>query len=611
MSARQSARRRRQPYAWLGAGAVTFGLGAAMVGGTAVAFADTGADSSAGSSASAARDSSASKSDAPTQRASRTGRGNPAASAGDSSPVATPAAAPTAVVDIPEAEPELPVTPDVAPAAAAVDSTPAVAGTAAPKNEAFASPATQSPSAPEAAVDSVADPVAPAVDSPAIDEPAPAASVPAAAVTNPAPSTESWLPTTPIVPGAHVKLALQQIEQSQTLITQETWGAGNILAGLGSFGPQAALASAQLMLAIWGSSIGNAQDFVRNTVDNPLIHPIAQLNLQNELNYPALSDLSLATASALLTPLGWFGANIEPAKVLVADARQNGKIYAKVPVKMVAGTQPVVDVKINGGRNATLLVDTGASGLVTTADKVPAAGLGTKTGEGVSCFSGGICYHYDTYNTTVDLGDGAVATAPVNIVTNNIAYPNSEAAFKDFFSWGADGILGIGANTAGPGPAPIPTAVMPGELSDGVLIYQNAYPFNLGGYMILGPNLFPTRVSLPGAPDAYVKVSVNGGPKQDAGAIIDSGGVYGTLNRSLYPGSPVGTNVPAGTKIEVYAPDGSTLLYSYTTGSGDAATPFINSGLFNTGNAPYDQNPIYINYGTTPYGVGSTDFSIY
>lgn len=627
MSARQSTRRRRQPYAWLGAGAVTFGMGAAMVGGTAVAFADTGTDASASSSASAASDASVTKSDAPSgapkQRASRTGRGNPsAASADDNLPAAVPAEQPV-VADIPEVAPDLPVMPEVAPAAA-VDSTPAVAETTAPKNDPLAATTSQGPVTPaltaeaaeaagaaEATVDTVADPVAPVVDSPDADEPAPAASEAAAAVSDPAPSVESWLPTTPIIPGAHVTLALQQIEQSQTLITEETWGAGNILAGLGSFGPQAALATAQLMLGIWAASIGNAQDFVRNTVDNPLIHGIAQANLQNELLYPALSDLSLATASALITPLGWFGADIEPAKALVADARQNGKIYAKVPVTVKLGTQPMVDVKINDGRKASLLIDTGASGLVTTRDKIGSAALGAKTGEGDSCFSGGICYHYETYNTTVDLGDGAVTTAPVNLVTDNAEYPNSVQTFKDFFSWGADGILGVGANTAGPGPAPIPTAVMPGELGDGVLIYQNAYPFGLGGYMILGPNLFPTKVSLPGAPDAYVKVSVDGGPKQDAGAIIDSGGVFGTLNRSLYPGSPIGTNVPAGTKIDVYAPDGTTLLYSYTAQSGDTATPFIDSGLFNTGNAPYAQNPIYINYGTTPYGIGSTDFSIY
>jgi len=57
--------------------------------------------------------------------------------------------------------------------------------------------------------------------------------------------------------------------------------------------------------------------------------------------------------------------------------------------------------------------------------------------------------------------------------------------------------------------------------------------------------------------------------------------------------------------------DGLTLLYSYTTQGGASATPFIETGLFNTGNAPYAQNPIYLNYGATPYGIGSTDFSIY
>jgi hypothetical protein len=410
-----------------------------------------------------------------------------------------------------------------------------------------------------------------------------------------------------------VKLALQQIEQAQALITEATWGSGNILAGLGSFGPQSALATAQLMLAIWGSSIGNAQKFVADTVGNPLIHGIAQANLQSQLLWPALSDASLNTASFLIPTLGWFGADIDDAEATVLAARQNGKIYAQVPIRIKLGTQPIVNAKINGGRDAELLLDTGASGLVTTRDKIGTANLGPKTGEGQSCFSGGLCYHYETYNTSVDLGNGAVGTAPVNIVTDipgDPVYKNSVANFKEFFSWGADGILGLGANTAGPGPAPIPTAAMPGELSDGVLIHQNVYPFGLGGYMILGPNLYPTRVSLPGAPDAFVKVSVNGGPKQDAAAIIDSGGVYGTLNRSLFP--QAGDNVPAGTKIDVYAMDGTTLLYSYTTQSGSAATPYIDAGLFNTGNAPYAQGPIYLNYGyDEPYGIGSTDFAIW
>lgn len=44
--------RRIQPYTWLGAGAVTLGMGVALVGGTAVAFADTGAESTGATSTS-------------------------------------------------------------------------------------------------------------------------------------------------------------------------------------------------------------------------------------------------------------------------------------------------------------------------------------------------------------------------------------------------------------------------------------------------------------------------------------------------------------------------------------------------------------------------------
>ena len=69
----------------------------------------------------------------------------------------------------------------------------------------------------------------------------------------------------------------------------------------------------------------------------------------------------------------------------------------------------MVKAKLNGGSNAKLLVDTGASGIVTTRDKIGNAALGSKTGEGNSCFSGGLCYHFDTYDMTVDLGDGAPA----------------------------------------------------------------------------------------------------------------------------------------------------------------------------------------------------------
>ena len=631
----RASRRRTQPYAWLGVGAVTLGMGAAMVGGTAVAFADSGnvANDPAGTSSAAGNsgaNAASTKSDTPsTKRVTRGPSAPGSQGAGDSATTPghrgrTAAVVPDAtpditIPDVPKVTPT--VTPETAPKAApevtpSTGDSPLPAAAVAPVRANNESPAVSAPASAAAkteaapVVDATPTPVvSPAADTAPVATPAPASSATSAAAVDPSPNNQSWLPSTPIVPGASVKLAMEEIKQAQSLLTAATWGSGNILAGLGSFGPASALATAQLALSIWGSTITGAQQFVRNTAGNPLIHWIAQLALQSELLVPKISDAALATANILMTPLSWVGADVSAAQAKTASARQNGKIYAKVPVRVILGTQPVVDVKVAGGSKATLLVDTGASGLVTTRDKVNAANLGPVVGSGTSCFSGNLCYDYDTYNATVDLGDGAVGTAPVNIVA-----AADEAAFKQFFSWGADGILGVGANTAGPGPAPIPTSNMPGELKDGVLIYQNAYPFGLGGYMILGPNLFPTRVSLPGAPDAYVDVSLNGATQQTSGAIIDSGGVFGTILRKDIPAGVTPERIegvdylPAGVKISVYAPGTTTLLYTYTTIQG--GTPVIDSGLFNTGNAAYAQNPIYMNYGATPYGIGSTDFSI-
>jgi hypothetical protein len=130
--------------------------------------------------------------------------------------------------------------------------------------------------------------------------------------------------------------------------------------------------------------------------------------------------------------------------------------------------------------------------------------------------------------------------------------------------------------------------------------------------MILGPNPLPNRVVVPGAPDAYVQVSINDGPKQDVDAIIDSGGVYGTLPSYLI-GIPPGTAedpvfAPAGTKISVYTADGETLLYSYRVLSSNAAPTVVSDdSLMNTGYTPFQQGSIYIDY-SYPGRIGSTNF---
>ena len=636
--------RRIQPYAWLGAGAVTLGLGAAMVSGTAVAFAETGADegptaASAGSTTetSATPTSGTEAAAAPKRKkaAVRSARGEVAEHATQSGAAVQTRASVAAAVsdDLTETEAGTESESAVRPAEALADPAavdvldgvePMTAGNSviapapAPRGlagrgqrVAVTETAVTETAVPVAAVDVELSGAGAAAGAGAVA--ASAAVVPGAAA-NPAPNMTSWLPDTPIVPGAHVQLALQEIAAAQGVIQDETWGSGNFIAGLAAIVPQVFLAGAALSLTAWQATNPGAQQFLAAVAGIPIVAQVAQLNLVGTMLWPNFADLSLAGAELFLPVVGLFGAPdaVTLGQPLIAAARQDGKVYAVVPLQVKLSTQPVATVSINNGSRTPLLVDTGASGIVVLPSAVPNIGQLVNIGSGDSCFSGGLCYHYETYETSVDFGGGAFAdSTTVNIVTNNDEYPESVADFQEYFSWGADGIMGVGANTAGPGPAPIPNTDLPGELSTGVLIFQNFLPFGLGGLMVFGPNALPTRVSLPGAPDAYVTVSVNGGALTDAGSIIDSGGVYGTLPLANAPaGSVAGQNLPAGTRIAVYAPDETTLLYTFTTLSGLSGTPVIETGLMNTGNAPYQQNPIYMNY-AGPDGIGSTDFSIW
>lgn len=650
--------RRVQPYAWLGAGAVTLGMGVSMIGGAAVAVADTEAGGAtpasdravASASPEAGRTASANPNRGrPAKRAARPDAETVATgSDGPGAAVSRAAARPRASLRQPEsvAEAARPASP--VPAAAAVEPE-SEAPIALPSEQAL--PAEREPEAgagsvggaPTATADTASRP-APVVTrrsarsipvraalADLAQEPAavPAAAsaladeLPALAVAADAEWT-SWLPggANPgeqIVPGSYVSLAMQEIEATQAIIQQATWGSGNVFAGVASIVPQVFLASASLSLMAWGAANPAAQSLLAGTAGIPLIHQVAQVSLMGTMLLPTIAEASMGGAALFLPVVGLLGADVSAAEVQLASARQNGKVYAVVPVRVIYGTQPVIDVSVNGGRSATMLVDTGASGLVTTRDMVGAGDLGPKIGEGVSAFSGGLTYSYETYNAVVDFGAGAVTEpTPVNIVTDTEDYPDSVADFEDFLSWGADGILGVGANdlpgyAGGPGPAPIPNAVLPGELKDGFLLFQGLF-FGLGGVMVFGPNPLPVRVAVPGAPDAYVQVIVNGtelaGPEE---MIIDSGGVYGTLAAANDPtGTPVGSTLPAGTEISVYTPDGSTLLYTYRTGTGTTGTPVVAGTVMNSGNAPYAQGPIYLDYGfDDPYGIGSTEFSIW
>lgn len=531
---------RRQPYSWLGAGAVTLSLGAAVIGGTAVAFADTGADSTSGSSSA---DGSSTKSDVTKRTAARSSR----RSQGD---VAGGAGSARARV---------------------------LSGGPVPSAASVLSPRPTRSSKPAR----VANP----------------------AVADPSYNMDSYLPVTPIVPGTHVTLAQQQIVDAKTALDQATFGSGNVAAGVAAIGPQLLLSEASFALKAWQIQMPVAQQTLVDYQNVPVMHQIAQLNLQIAMALPTLAQAGLSGAALLMPLVNLLGASTATTEALIGGARSNGKVYVRVPVTMKATTEPVVYITVNGGKKVPVLVDTGSSGLVLTQDSVGSGDLGPATGSGTSGYSGGLTYDYTTYNTVVDFGGGAVSE-PTGV---NIVDAADAQAFKDYLApAGVVGVLGVGANTAGPGPS-IPTTSLPGELSDGFTLYQNRGLLGLRGVLIFGPNPYPVRVSVPGAPDAYVKVSINDGPKQDANAIIDSGGVYGTLPDYLIGG---GSSVPTGTKISVYTGDGSTLLYSYTVVGSNAPTVVDAGDLMNTGYMAFEQGPVYINYAAdaAPGGIGSTDY---
>lgn len=262
---------------------------------------------------------------------------------------------------------------------------------------------------------------------------------------------------------------------------------------------------------------------------------------------------------------------------------------ASVPLQVNAGTEPVVDISVNGGPKVPVLVDTGSTGLVLPLQDIGLQNLGWPTGIGISGYSGGLHYIYLTFQLPVNFGNG-ITTGPTNVDVPILSFPPTFAGY--FASAGASGVLGVGPNAGGPGPS-IATAALPGDLGQGVLIDEPSHLLEFGG-----PSLLPSGTSVSGAPMTTLEVSVGSGAPTSVSALIDSGGVYGTIPSSL---TENGT-LPVGTPIHVYT-DTGTLLYSYTTTATNSPT-VIASGPMNTGFEPFSQFPVYISY--SPSGVGTT-----
>ena len=415
---RTARHRRVRPYAWLGSGAVTVGLGAALLSGAAVAGADTGAGpgTDAGADAASTSRDASPPSGAPAAAKPGPGAGGKAGASRRGSAGPAEAEPGSAAVSSAAAE----KTRDQRPANRLRSAAVSPAGAAQPDQQS----------------DQQSDPTALTAIAQPVVSPAAAAPLPAAAPPPPGPdpsyNMDSYLPVAPIVPGTRVQLALQQIQDAQNDLSQEVMNSGNVVAALVAVAPQLLLAQSSWTLNAWRDSMPAATQWVEETADIPFLHQVAQVNLLATMALPTLSEAGLVGAALLLPLVNLLGVATATTQGLVGQARSNGQVYAWLPVQMKATTQPVINISVNGGSRVPVLVDTGASGLIVTPDVLGPGSLGSPIGSGNSCFSGGLCYHYETYNTTVDFGGAAVTgPTPVNVVTNNAAYPNSVAEFKD------------------------------------------------------------------------------------------------------------------------------------------------------------------------------------
>ena len=116
----------------------------------------------------------------------------------------------------------------------------------------------------------------------------------------------------------------------------------------------------------------------------------------------------------------------------------------------------------------------------------------------MGAYSGGDTYVYLKFNGTINFGNGIV-TSPTTIDAVIFSFPGSFSSFSS--SDGAVGILGVGANTAGPNTTS-PLTALPGDLGQGVLIDEPAKE------LVFGPNPYTPIATVPGGihhqqPDLY------------------------------------------------------------------------------------------------------------
>jgi hypothetical protein len=365
------------------------------------------------------------------------------------------------------------------------------------------------------------------------------------------------------------------------------YGGGTVIAG--------SAAGALWALAMGSATAPQAHADFEDLIIQPVIDAIS--TAVSAVDPGLLSALdSTLDLSSISSALDLSGLEL-PA--LSTDA---GAAAAIGTLPVVGGTEPIVDLSVNGGAETPVLVDTGSDGLVIPIQDIGWQTLSLPTGLGFGSYSGGLDYFYLTLDMPVTI-DGATADGPVDVAL--FEFPTN---FESFLGGSGDGILGIGPDSAGPGPGIITNdfPVSTGD-SGGGLINELTKTIEF-----TSTNPGTEHAMLSGAPISEAYVQIGTGAPVEVETDFDSGGVYGAIPESVLPASLAGdSTLPAGTEIHVYAPDASggvgTLLYEYAITDPSESPTVVSSGDFDTGAEPFLQGPIYID--TTGQGATIFDYS--
>lgn len=289
-----------------------------------------------------------------------------------------------------------------------------------------------------------------------------------------------------------------------------------------------------------------------------------------------------------------------------------------------------ISLTVNG-TPLSVEVDTGSAGLIVPITMLDEDNLGPTNGvTGMSQFADWGRFYYRVHQSALDFGNGmATAGTPIGVVyeveelVGDTWTPIPRDQWSDpQYAAALAPVMGVGPYTGYPVASPVPT--LPGSLGEG-LLFSGLTAADPVGELTFGADPLPGGTSVPGWFYTELQIDVTYRNPADCGAdpgscttgkqkvlaTIDSGGIGGGLSKSMLP--PVLSNwklndpLPAGTTIDVYTVDGSTLLYTATVTADDplpVPEVWIPSLGFNTGILPFLQGPLYFGYAPQGSGVG-------